>query len=109
MVLLFLQAREAGQLLSQEVDALSARLTGSAPTDLDSAQHLAKQAGVVSDVRALARGVCVWEQLLTGCCVSDRLLITLPSLSGSAASCRAACERCSGAPTPPSGGWRPER
>ncbi|KAE8299889.1 Alanine--tRNA ligase, mitochondrial [Larimichthys crocea] len=43
------EAREAGQVLSQEVDSLSARLTGSAPSSLDSAQCLAKEVGVLSD------------------------------------------------------------
>ncbi|XP_061579141.1 alanine--tRNA ligase, mitochondrial [Cololabis saira] len=41
------QAREAGQALSQEVDSLSARL--SAPSNLDSAQHLSKEASILSD------------------------------------------------------------
>lgn len=53
VLLLFLQAREAGQLLSQEVDSLSARLTGSASSSLDTAQHLAKHVGFVSDVCVL--------------------------------------------------------
>lgn len=43
------RAREAGQVLSQDVDSLSARLTGSAPSSLDSAQRLAKEVGVLSD------------------------------------------------------------
>ncbi|XP_044044874.1 alanine--tRNA ligase, mitochondrial isoform X1 [Siniperca chuatsi] len=43
------QAREAGQVLAQDVDSLSARLTGSAPSSLDSAQRLAKEVGVLSD------------------------------------------------------------
>ncbi|GAA6225632.1 alanine--tRNA ligase, mitochondrial [Lates japonicus] len=43
------QAREAGQVLSQDVDSLAARLAGSAPSSLDSAQRLAKEAGVLSD------------------------------------------------------------
>ncbi|XP_018530197.1 alanine--tRNA ligase, mitochondrial [Lates calcarifer] len=43
------QAREAGQVLSQDVDSLAARLTGSAPSSLESAQRLAKEAGVLSD------------------------------------------------------------
>ncbi|TKS65699.1 Alanine--tRNA ligase, mitochondrial [Collichthys lucidus] len=43
------EAREAGQVLSQEVDSLSARLTGPAPSSLDSAQCLAKEVGVLSD------------------------------------------------------------
>ncbi|XP_070770947.1 alanine--tRNA ligase, mitochondrial isoform X1 [Enoplosus armatus] len=42
-------AREAGQVLSQDVDSLSARLTGPAPSSLDSAQRLAKEVGVLSD------------------------------------------------------------
>ncbi|XP_029374731.1 alanine--tRNA ligase, mitochondrial isoform X2 [Echeneis naucrates] len=41
------QAREAGQVLSQDVDSLSARLTGSAPSSLESAQNLAKEVGIV--------------------------------------------------------------
>lgn len=47
---LCLQAREAGQVLSQDVDSLSARLSGSAPSCLDTAQRLAKEVGVLSDV-----------------------------------------------------------
>nr|XP_057925896.1 alanine--tRNA ligase, mitochondrial isoform X1 [Doryrhamphus excisus] len=43
------QAREAGQSLLQDVDSLSARMTGSASSCLDSAQSLAKEVGVVSD------------------------------------------------------------
>ncbi|XP_061685017.1 alanine--tRNA ligase, mitochondrial isoform X2 [Syngnathoides biaculeatus] len=43
------QAREAGHLLLEEVDSLSARMTGSAPSCLDSAHRLAKEVGVVSD------------------------------------------------------------
>lgn len=43
------QAREAGQVLAQDVDSLSARLTGSASTSLDSIQRLAKEVGVLSD------------------------------------------------------------
>ncbi|KAI3352697.1 hypothetical protein L3Q82_020186, partial [Scortum barcoo] len=43
------QAWEAGQTLSQDVDSLTARLTGSAPSDIGSAQHLAKEVGVLSD------------------------------------------------------------
>ncbi|XP_034385668.1 alanine--tRNA ligase, mitochondrial isoform X2 [Cyclopterus lumpus] len=43
------RAREHGQVLSQDVDSLSARLTSSAPTSLDTAQRLAKEAGVLSD------------------------------------------------------------
>uniref|UniRef100_A0A8D3BNP0 Alanine--tRNA ligase n=1 Tax=Scophthalmus maximus TaxID=52904 RepID=A0A8D3BNP0_SCOMX len=42
-------AREAGQVLSENVDSLSARLSGSAPSSLDSAQRLAKEVGVLSD------------------------------------------------------------
>ncbi|XP_061627008.1 alanine--tRNA ligase, mitochondrial isoform X3 [Phyllopteryx taeniolatus] len=42
-------AREAGQSLLEEVETLSARMTGSAPSCLDSAQSLAKEVGVVSD------------------------------------------------------------
>lgn len=47
---LCLQAREAGQLLTQDVDSLSARLSGSTPSCLEYAQRLAKEVGVVSDV-----------------------------------------------------------
>ncbi|KAK5898602.1 hypothetical protein CesoFtcFv8_008163 [Champsocephalus esox] len=43
------RAREDGQVLSQEVDSLSARLSGSAPSSLDSAQRLAKEVGILSD------------------------------------------------------------
>ncbi|KAM9362720.1 alanine--tRNA ligase, mitochondrial [Symphorus nematophorus] len=43
------RAREAGHVLSQDVDSLSARLTGPTPLSLDSAQRLAKEIGVVSD------------------------------------------------------------
>ncbi|XP_061737095.1 alanine--tRNA ligase, mitochondrial isoform X2 [Nerophis ophidion] len=43
------QAREAGQSLLQEVDSLSARMTSSASSCLDSAQSLAKEVGVLSD------------------------------------------------------------
>ncbi|XP_056891826.1 alanine--tRNA ligase, mitochondrial isoform X1 [Takifugu flavidus] len=44
-----IRAREAGQLLLQEVDSLAARLTSSASSSLNAAQHLAEQVGVVSD------------------------------------------------------------
>ncbi|XP_069578112.1 alanine--tRNA ligase, mitochondrial [Brachyistius frenatus] len=43
------RAREAGQALSQDVDSLSARLSDHAPSSLDSAQHLSKEVGVLSD------------------------------------------------------------
>ncbi|XP_078138946.1 alanine--tRNA ligase, mitochondrial isoform X2 [Centroberyx gerrardi] len=43
------QAREAGQALAQDVDSLSVRLSGSAPSCLDAAQRLAKEAGVLTD------------------------------------------------------------
>ncbi|CAK6983860.1 alanine--tRNA ligase%2C mitochondrial isoform X4 [Scomber scombrus] len=43
------RAREAGQLLSQEVDSLAVRIADSAPSCLDSAHCLAKEVGVVSD------------------------------------------------------------
>lgn len=36
--------------MAQEVDSLTVRLTDSAPTSLDSAQRLAKEVGVLSDV-----------------------------------------------------------
>uniref|UniRef100_A0A3Q1F7S8 Alanine--tRNA ligase n=1 Tax=Acanthochromis polyacanthus TaxID=80966 RepID=A0A3Q1F7S8_9TELE len=42
-------AREAGQVLLQDVDSLAARLAGSAPSSLDSAQQLSKEVGVLSD------------------------------------------------------------
>ncbi|KAM9857578.1 alanine--tRNA ligase, mitochondrial [Aulostomus maculatus] len=44
-----LQAREAGQLLTQDVETLAARLSGSTLSCIDSAQSFAKQVGVVSD------------------------------------------------------------
>ncbi|KAM7420015.1 hypothetical protein PAMA_016894 [Pampus argenteus] len=43
------RAREAGQLLSQDVDSLAARLSGSTSSCLDSAQRLAKEVGVLFD------------------------------------------------------------
>ncbi|KAM7008782.1 alanine--tRNA ligase, mitochondrial [Tautogolabrus adspersus] len=43
------RAREAGQVLSQDVDSLSARLSDSAPSSIDSAHRLAKEVGVLSD------------------------------------------------------------
>ncbi|XP_061843943.1 alanine--tRNA ligase, mitochondrial [Nerophis lumbriciformis] len=43
------QAREAGQSLLQDVESLSARMTSSASSCLDSAQSLAKEVGVLSD------------------------------------------------------------
>ncbi|KAK5873273.1 hypothetical protein PBY51_018328 [Eleginops maclovinus] len=43
------KAREDGQVLSQDVDSLLARLSGSAPSSLDSAQRLAKEVGLLSD------------------------------------------------------------
>ncbi|KAM9314302.1 alanine--tRNA ligase, mitochondrial [Pholidichthys leucotaenia] len=43
------RAQEAGQALSQEVDSLSVRLTSSAPSTLDSAHRLSREAGVLSD------------------------------------------------------------
>uniref|UniRef100_A0A7N5ZV30 Alanine--tRNA ligase n=1 Tax=Anabas testudineus TaxID=64144 RepID=A0A7N5ZV30_ANATE len=43
------RAREAGQVLSQNVDYLSNRLSGLAPTSLDSSQRFAKEVGVLSD------------------------------------------------------------
>uniref|UniRef100_UPI003AAD214F alanine--tRNA ligase, mitochondrial isoform X3 n=1 Tax=Centroberyx gerrardi TaxID=166262 RepID=UPI003AAD214F len=48
-ICLCLQAREAGQALAQDVDSLSVRLSGSAPSCLDAAQRLAKEAGVLTD------------------------------------------------------------
>lgn len=47
------QAREAGLALAQEVDSLTVRLADSTPTILDSAQRLAKEVGVLSDVGRL--------------------------------------------------------
>ncbi|XP_071328304.1 alanine--tRNA ligase, mitochondrial isoform X2 [Trachinotus anak] len=43
------RAREVGQVLSQDVDSLSARLAGSAPSSLESIQRLAKEVGILSD------------------------------------------------------------
>ncbi|KAM3865330.1 alanine--tRNA ligase, mitochondrial [Diretmus argenteus] len=43
------QAREAGQVLVQDVDSLSARLAASAPSCLPTAQRLAKEAGGLTD------------------------------------------------------------
>ncbi|KAF1394456.1 hypothetical protein PFLUV_G00000490 [Perca fluviatilis] len=43
------RAREQGQVLAQDVDSLTARISGSAPSSLDSAQRLAKEVGVLSD------------------------------------------------------------
>ncbi|XP_040891471.1 alanine--tRNA ligase, mitochondrial [Toxotes jaculatrix] len=43
------RARDAGQALSQDVDSLSARLTDSSPSGLESAQCFAKEVGVLSD------------------------------------------------------------
>lgn len=43
------RAREDGQVLSQDVDSLSARVAGSTPSSLESAQCLAKEIGVLSD------------------------------------------------------------
>ncbi|XP_041640668.1 alanine--tRNA ligase, mitochondrial [Cheilinus undulatus] len=43
------RAREAGQVLTQDVDSLSARLKDSAPSTVDSAQCLSKEVGVLSD------------------------------------------------------------
>lgn len=45
-----LQARVAAQVLTQEVDSLSARLTSSALLGLDSAKRFSKEIGVLSDV-----------------------------------------------------------
>ncbi|XP_027872383.1 alanine--tRNA ligase, mitochondrial isoform X2 [Xiphophorus couchianus] len=44
------QARDMGRALSQEVDSLSARLSGSAPSSLGSALQFSKEASVLSDV-----------------------------------------------------------
>lgn len=52
------QAREAGLALSQDVESLSARLTGSSQSSVDSAQRLAKEVGVLSDVRTLPMMQC---------------------------------------------------
>uniref|UniRef100_A0A3Q3N9B6 Alanine--tRNA ligase n=1 Tax=Labrus bergylta TaxID=56723 RepID=A0A3Q3N9B6_9LABR len=43
------RAREAGQVLYQDVDSLSARLSNSVPSCIDSAHRLAKEVGVLSD------------------------------------------------------------
>ncbi|XP_035993579.1 alanine--tRNA ligase, mitochondrial [Fundulus heteroclitus] len=43
------QARAAGRVLSQEVDSLSARLSGSAPSSLGAAHQLSKEASALSD------------------------------------------------------------
>ncbi|XP_008299857.1 alanine--tRNA ligase, mitochondrial [Stegastes partitus] len=43
------RARDTGQVLSQDVDSLAARLSGSAPSSCNSAQRLAKEVGVLSD------------------------------------------------------------
>ncbi|XP_060951605.1 alanine--tRNA ligase, mitochondrial [Limanda limanda] len=43
------RAREAGQVLSEEVDSLAARLTDSTHCSFDSAQRFAKEIGVLSD------------------------------------------------------------
>uniref|UniRef100_A0AAX7UZK9 Alanine--tRNA ligase n=1 Tax=Astatotilapia calliptera TaxID=8154 RepID=A0AAX7UZK9_ASTCA len=43
------RAREAGHVLSQDVDSLSARLGRSAPSCLDTAQCFSKEVGVLSD------------------------------------------------------------
>ncbi|XP_041839918.1 alanine--tRNA ligase, mitochondrial [Melanotaenia boesemani] len=43
------RAREAGQVLAQDVDSLSARLSGSTPSSLDSAHQFSKEASVLSD------------------------------------------------------------
>ncbi|XP_014330324.1 alanine--tRNA ligase, mitochondrial isoform X2 [Xiphophorus maculatus] len=44
------QARDMGRALSQEVDSLSARLSGSAPSSLGSALQFSKEASALSDV-----------------------------------------------------------
>ncbi|XP_028269814.1 alanine--tRNA ligase, mitochondrial [Parambassis ranga] len=44
-----MRAREMGQVLSQDVDSLSTRLSGSSPSCLESAQRLAKEVGILSD------------------------------------------------------------
>ncbi|RVE76803.1 hypothetical protein OJAV_G00012440 [Oryzias javanicus] len=43
------QAREAGQDLSQEVDSLTARMSGSSPSSISSAQRFSKEASILSD------------------------------------------------------------
>lgn len=65
-----LQARDDGLALAQEVDSLSARLSGSTPSCLLSAHHLAKEAGVLTDVGthdALQAGGLVPVFCLSGC------------------------------------------
>lgn len=47
------QAREAGHVLSQDVDSLSTRLGRSAPSCLDTAQCFSKEVGVLSDVSTM--------------------------------------------------------
>ncbi|PWA28459.1 hypothetical protein CCH79_00021040, partial [Gambusia affinis] len=44
-----LQARDMGRVLSQEVESLSARLSGSAPSSLGSALQFSKEASALSD------------------------------------------------------------
>lgn len=44
------QAREAGRALSQEVDSLSARMSGSSTSSISSAQSFSKEASILSDV-----------------------------------------------------------
>ncbi|CAJ1052754.1 alanine--tRNA ligase%2C mitochondrial isoform X1 [Xyrichtys novacula] len=43
------RAREAGQVLAQDVDSLAARLSDHAPSSIDSAHCLTKEVGVLSD------------------------------------------------------------
>ncbi|KAF6734215.1 Alanine--tRNA ligase, mitochondrial [Oryzias melastigma] len=43
------QAREAGRALSQEVDSLSARMSGSSTSSISSAQSFSKEASILSD------------------------------------------------------------
>ena len=59
-----------GHVLSQDVDSLSARLTGLALSSLDSAQHLAKEVGVLSDVGTLPTMHCGYpddDEVRCGC------------------------------------------
>lgn len=56
-----LQARDMGRALSQEVDSLSARLSGSAPSSLGSALQFSKEASALSDVGVLPMMQCSSE------------------------------------------------
>ena len=96
------QAREVGLTLCQDVESLSARLTGSAQSSVESAQRLAKEVGVLSDVRTLPMMQCglEWPSCWFTYDLCDRLWTTWPSRSGSAAICSGACESCREPVTP---------